>query len=316
MGDAKRNRASLALEHCICESGKSAGECCYDGRKYVRQPSSVILVSPDNDAEVDGCYFGSTKSCRKKKSKEHLISRAVLSVIKKNQLTVTGLPWQKGGEPMKIGLDHLQCKCLCQWHNSALSPLDTAAAQFFSALERADLNRSGDGLKVLVSGHDVERWMLKTLFNFAHANSLARGGDVLPAKFHPSIDITAMISDPTAWPKGSGLYFTNCFGDRVLRDDEFGLSPLTLPSANEIVGLWMSIQGLSFNLLGVAPDQRITQPVGLYRPSKVEFHHSNLTNVVELSWIDGLRHEDVGLTFQSTVGDAQAKGIELPSYKR
>src|SRR6266404_892642 len=176
MGQARLKRKKLEAAPCLCGSGKPGGSCCFDGHCYVRQPSIVRLTNPENTVSNDGCYLSQTNSCRTKLSREHLVSETVLKVIKKDQLSVSGLPWLPAGESKQIGLNDLVTKCLCDFHNSALSPLDAAGGQFFDAIQTADMNRSLPGIAPLVSGHDIERWLLKTLFGVAHSNSLASGG--------------------------------------------------------------------------------------------------------------------------------------------
>jgi len=76
------------------------------------------------------------------------------------------------GEERSIGLSSLTSNCLCQVHNSALSQLDTAAARCFQAIKFGDLERTGEGKHYLFSGHDIERWMLKTLANMVASRNI------------------------------------------------------------------------------------------------------------------------------------------------
>jgi hypothetical protein len=68
----------------------------------------------------------------------------------------------------------LQAIAFCTAHNSALSPLDAAAGFFFRALQVCTMQEEGPNQSFLCSGHDIERWMLKTLAALTESNNLAR----------------------------------------------------------------------------------------------------------------------------------------------
>ncbi|WP_338310655.1 hypothetical protein, partial [Bradyrhizobium ottawaense] len=65
-------------------------------------------------------------------------------------------------ETKALATKNLIANCICRRHNSALSPLDAAAKIFFAGL-RDCLESSEDVLPYLLSGHDVERWLLTKL---------------------------------------------------------------------------------------------------------------------------------------------------------
>jgi hypothetical protein len=223
---------------------------------------------------------------------------------------VSGLPWLPSGESKKIGFNELVAKCLCREHNSALSPLDSAAALFFDALRKADLNRSGPAFVRIVSGHDIERWMLKTLFAFAHSKNLAADGIRLEPSFRSGIEPVAMLTSPRTWPIGAGLSFQLSVGDGFLRADEFGLAPYTLPGSKEIVGMKSSVQGIALDLRAVPFDA--TSP-GILRPSAIRFRHPAVVNEVILCWSDGQRHDPIEVTFAMTKGEADARVMQTPA---
>jgi hypothetical protein len=296
MGEAKRNRERRASEPCICGSSKAAGTCCFDGRSYTKQPAEISLSNPTGDLSVDGCYLGHTGGCGGPISKEHLISESVLNVLNQGELlTLTGAAWQLPGESRKIGLSALTAKCLCKHHNNTcLSPLDAAAGQFFAAIKSASSNESAPPLSMLVSGHDIERWMLKTLFALAHGKILAREGRLLPKRFYGSIDEVQLLTSPTAWPVNSGLYSTQFVGQLITQKNQLDIAPITMPGSDELIGLRFSILGLSFDFLADLP-QNIESggTLVLHRPGRLIFRHGSIVNEVLISWIDGREHPTV-----------------------
>jgi hypothetical protein len=100
--------------------------------------------------------------------------------------------------------------------NSALHPLDDTAQYFFASL-KSYLERD-DGMRhALVSGHDVERWLLKTAKAAAVSKNLARGRTPLSGAFSRDSALLDMLDDPRHWPEGAGLYCTMNAGDRIGR---------------------------------------------------------------------------------------------------
>ena len=74
-------------------------------------------------------------SCEGPISGEHLISKSAIEVLRGDgDFTISGLPWLEVGEEKRLAPANLTANCLCRRHNSGLSPLDDAAALFFSSL--------------------------------------------------------------------------------------------------------------------------------------------------------------------------------------
>jgi hypothetical protein len=311
MGQAKQRRRAIATQPCICGRGMLAGECCLDGRWWHRKPTALGLVRTNGTA-LGNCYLADLNGCSDKISREHLISEAVLRVIRKDELVASGLPWMKEGE-IKIGLNTVVGKCLCTSHNSMLSPLDAEAAKFFRAMEECDLHRSGEAKLFLFSGHDIERWLLKTLAGFGSTRNFANKGERLPGSFHPLISISCMLQDVSSWPATAGLYYTQKLGEPLLRGDHFWMAPLSTPS-EELAGMLVSIQGFEFTFLAV-PTQanpELARKSGVYRPQRMVFKMPEVTNVIELPWEDGKQHREILATFQMTHGQQQAEGLAPP----
>jgi hypothetical protein len=111
-------------------------------------------------------------SCKGKISGEHLISKAVIEVLRDDgEFTVSGVPWLAVGQEKSVGINSLVANCLCEKHNNALSDLDSAAALFITAL-RECLESAAASEPYLFSGHDIERWLLKTLKAMAASGNL------------------------------------------------------------------------------------------------------------------------------------------------
>jgi hypothetical protein len=295
MGQSKQKRSRIAQEPCLCGSQKQAALCCFQAGRFHRASANVVLVNPARTATVEGCYLTGLGSCGGKLSREHLVSESVLRFIGKEELRVEGAPWQAPGTSKTIGFSALTCRCLCRDHNAALSPLDTAAAKFFSEISEAYLNKTKSGRRALLSGHDIERWALKTLFALIHSETLMQEGQKLPAaRFHSSIDIAAQLMDPDSWPRGAGLYCRQPQGERFSPQMGITMQALTDTHSGEIMGLDARILGIQFRLIATTPS---AEDYGGYRPSALRLEYSDFANVVELSWSDTHNHNDAVFKF-------------------
>ncbi len=218
-------------------------------RQHVRLPAAghaVIRTKPDSGIRqkcipgfpstrprdlplklvVKKCYMKELRSCDGGISGEHLISESIILLLKADgDFTVSGLPWMDDGETKILGSKSLTANRLCRKHNSALSPLDAAALFFFSSLKSC-LDREADSMRYLVSGHDIERWLLKTLKTMATSGNLARGREQLSGAFSSDVQVLDMLDDPRHWPEGTGLYCVMNAGDLTENHNRFQLAPL------------------------------------------------------------------------------------------
>lgn len=313
MGESRRRRQAIANEPCRCGSGKAAAICCLGKFGWHKPPASIDLSGGESHCESHPrCYLRELNGCSEDISGEHIVSASVLRIISPNKNTiVSGFPWLNGKEKL-LGHGALISNCLCKHHNSSLSPLDDAAGRFYQAIKNCDLERSGRGQHYLFSGHDVERWMFKTMANMIASKSLAHDGKVLTSTFHSKVQVATMLTDISGWLPGTGMYLMLRKGEEIARGDHFWLEPYTIRDPAEVVGMKTSMQGLEFTFLGLPMDKGSAGIQGIYRPKSIQFVHGKTCNTIEFSWDDGLPHIDVELQFSSTVGDRIASGRLLP----
>jgi len=293
MGDARRRREERAKAPCICGSHKTGGDCCFDGRWWHKRPSQLDLKAlPPSEANAK-CYMRELGSCDGPISGEHLISESIIHLLAQDgNFTVSGLPWIPNGEFKAIGPKSLTANCLCRNHNSRLSPLDEAARRFFAALMEC-LERETAPTTFIASGHDIERWLLKTLKAMAESDNLTSDGHKLSGAFPSDVHVLEMLDAPDRWPPGAGLYCIMKTGDLTQNHRRFKLQPLT-NSAGELEGLWTDIIGLSFVLffrpLGKA--ERIEWADAKFRPGQIVISYPGSRNRLLLSWADGHQHNE------------------------
>jgi hypothetical protein len=292
MGEAKRKREAVLNGPCPCSSGKTARICCFNGQGWHKAPAVLGLKALPTAERVEKCYMKELGSCVPPISGEHIISDSVCRVLMGDgEFSISGVPWLEAGET-KI-LPPLQAKCLCTKHNSALSPLDAAAHYFFASL-KSYLELDAGSRHAIISGHDLERWVLKTAKAAAVSRNLARGREPLSGAFSRDEAILDMLDDPRHWPDGAGLYCTMNTGDMTENTPRFQFQPLT-DEHDDINALAINIMGFRFVLLLETPDMsKYPFLTGArYRPSRILISYPTSTNWVTLSWDDDKKHEEL-----------------------
>jgi hypothetical protein len=290
MGEAKRRKEAVLNGPCPCGSAKPAHLCCFNGHDW-HKPSAILgLKALPPAGRVEKCYMKELSSCVPPISGEHIISNSVCQILMgEGDFSISGLPWLEAGE-VKI-IAPLQAKCLCTKHNSALSPLDTAAHYFFASL-KSYLEKDAGSRHAIISGHDLERWLLKTAKAAAASRNLARGRERLSGAFSLDEAILDMLDDPRHWPEGAGLYCTMNTDDLTENTPRFQFQPFTNDN-DDIEALAINILGFRFVLLLESADlNKYPFLQGTrYRPSRILSSYPSSTNWLTLSWDDGKVHE-------------------------
>lgn len=302
MGEQKRRREAVLNGPCPCGLNKTARLCCFNGRDWHKPAAVLGLRALPSASRVTKCYMKELGSCVSPISGEHIISESVIRVlVGDGDFSIAGLPWLAPGEEKILAPQSLRTNCLCTKHNSTLHPLDDAAKYFFASLK--SYVECNEGMRhALVSGHDIERWLLKTAKAAAVSKNLARGRTRLSGTFSRDSAILDMLDDPRHWPEGAGLYCTMNTGDTMFNHPRFQLQPLT-NTEEDIEALALGILGFGFVLLlepldvGKYPFLRGAK----YRPGRITISYPTATNWLTLSWEDGRVHEALTVQHVQTV---------------
>lgn len=175
MGKQKRRLKHVLNGVCPCGSDKAARQCCFTGKHWKKPPGQLHLRELPATSAHERCYMKELNSCEGPISGEHLISESVIKILAGDgEFSVSGLPWLKPGEEKILATGNLRTNCLCSRHNSALSPIDESAKYFFQNLKIFLETDTGKPRHALVSGHDIERWLLKTAKAFAVSRNFAK----------------------------------------------------------------------------------------------------------------------------------------------
>jgi hypothetical protein len=294
MGEARRKRLALENGPCRCGSARLAKLCCYNGNAWHKKSAVLGLYSRAPNSSVSGCYMKELGSCKAPISSEHLVSESVLEVLKgEGDLGVSGAPWMSPCETRRMPIKSLTANCLCKYHNSLLSPLDFAAAEFFSVLKSYLEQLGGRSAEFLISGHDIERWLLKSIKAMAVSGNLGRGKEKLPGAFANDLAVLNMLVEPTCWPQGTGLYYIMSQGQVFENESRFDLKPY-INAQDEIYGCALNILGVGFVLMLEPPDLNILPFMkgARHRIGRLSIFSPNSRADIDLSWEDGRPHNN------------------------
>ena len=298
MGEATRRKEGALNGPCPCGSTKSARLCCFNGHDWHKPPAVLGLKALPPLSRIEKCYMKELGSCVGPISGEHIISESVIRILMADGVfSISGFPWLEAGEERILASQNLKANCLCVKHNSALHPLDDAAQYFFASL-KSYLELGAGSRHAIVSGHDIERWLLKTAKAAAASKNFARGRERLSGAFSRDEAILDMLDSPGHWPDGAGLYCVMSTGDVTANRPRFEFQPAT-NDQGEIVALGINILGLRFVLLlepldvGKYPFLREAK----YRPGRIIISYPSSTNWITMSWDDGRPHEHLTVQF-------------------
>lgn len=293
MGQAKRKRKAP----CRCGSNRPAGECCLGDDGWFKRSERVSLRDTGQSESHPGCYLRDTCACSSKLSGEHLISEGVLEVLAEKQVEISGLPWLKG-EKKILGFPALTSNILCRAHNSALSPIDAIGARFFSAIQNCGTTIDGSNLAFLFSGHDIERWLLRTVAALAVSKNFSIDGAQLDNTLVGRLRLSELLENPAAWKRPLGLYYMQGVGYRFWQKRNIEIAPLLVRGSNDIVGMSIDIQGMQIGVLAAEHDIAGTGfDRAIYRPKSLVFKMAHLTHTIQMCWDDTLPHMDITLTW-------------------
>jgi len=145
------------------------------------------------------CWANSLGNCGGGRSREHYISDGIFDGA---TVTAYGLPWCKN-KPVTIGLASATSKILCRAHNEALSPFDAEAAKLSRFVSTNIVDEPLAHAEITLQGPLVEKWALKTLFNFGFIGVLDHGASHLT----PPSDVVKALFASAMLEEGVGLYF-------------------------------------------------------------------------------------------------------------
>lgn len=237
------------------------------------------------------CYASSLCDCSKKASREHYVSRAVMSELGSAHV-ISGASWLGRDEESKpLPAKALTSKVLCKRHNELLSPIDAAVIPFFRTLLRAfSVLESGLVLpshELTISGDDLQLWLLKSLCGFLSSGEYAPGG--VATRMDIPTEWIQLLFSGAQWNGGAGMHI------RVVEAHPhrgFALGHVADPDTGELVGGVLEYCGVEFFIL---PTEGIGQVLEasadevtklIYRPGEILVTNQTHRTRIGITWKD------------------------------
>ena len=263
-------------------------------------------TEPKTGIRNDGCYAAALADCSTDLSREHYISNALLKRLSiDGKVTVDGFPWQDSGATSKVPPASLTGRVLCRRHNLALSPLDAVASRLFERIDQfhheiVDIARKDQNRFFLFNGHDIERWMLKTLCGaVVSGNAQIKSGE---SNWIPPVDWLKMLFGEEPFPARCGL----CFHSEVTGKFYFERGFKFISFSNKIAGVYgarISLNDERFVLAMSAPPEDLSETFirdHAYRPQGLRFMIDSSEKVIHFGWDDGLSHRGATIVYETT----------------
>jgi len=298
-------------EGCPCESGRVLRSCCLTVDGALRPVAAVTCPpAPRTGIRNGRCYAAALADCSPDISREHYVSHALLKLLSiDGKVTIDGFLWQDSGAVGRVPAPSLTGKILCRRHNLALSPLDAVASRLFERIDEfhheiANSARKNENRFFLFNGHDIERWMLKTLCGaVVSGNAEIRSRE---SNWRPPLEWLKILFGEEPFAPRCGLYFHSEVTGKPYIERGFKFTCFS----NKIAGVYgarISLNDERFVLAMSAPPKDLS---GTFirdhacQPQGLRFMIDSCEKVIHFGWDDGSSHRGATIAYQTI-------GIEL-----
>jgi hypothetical protein len=267
----KKYRRRLRLKKKLKKSKFKIKYYVDDASPQANDRSSTAFAHPK-------CYANIFNECSQNISKEHFISQSILN--KFEVIYPADIEYLKGILKKPIKPNMLSVNCLCEYHNSLLSPLDSMIGHFFESTTRFydELNTG-----FVFKGKNLELWFTKCLIGYLATNKLSHNGVKFSiTDLDPSLLNFLFRGEPL--PSEYGLYYADYVGKKSGFSKRFKLQALFLD--NKFSGISILFGGFKFYFSlekrERAFNEKISNAVVLYRPKL--FKKVSSRDFIKIEW--------------------------------
>ena len=274
-------RVDVHVDLCLCGSGRLLRDCCLMVRRDTRPPGKPTGFSHPS------CFARELRDCDETISREHYISESLLRLGGGNRVTAVGLPWIPPGGKATVSIASLTGKVLCKRHNEALSPLDAVATQFFRFFTDEWTSEGVD--LYLTSGHELERWLLKTLCGLVCSGNATLHGEKKTHWTPPRPWLDILFGESKA-ESPAGLHFIVATTYQAQKGMAI-VSPQFKEATGQPVALAFALSGIGFMFcMEELPPTRVPSKTGAdtrYRPMGLQLRRGEAIREAHFGWPDG-----------------------------
>ncbi|MBI3781927.1 MAG: SEC-C domain-containing protein [Deltaproteobacteria bacterium] len=299
---------------CPCESGRILRECCLGAEGDLRPVASVTRCqAPKTGAQTKGCYAAALADCSADLSREHFISRGVLKELSDGgTVRIDGFPWQTDRAIQRLPTAVLGSNILCRRHNIALSTLDAVALRFFRWIDQFhrefDADQHDDRF-FLVNGHDIERWMLKTLCGAV----FSKNATINPAgsNWVPPMEWVQILFGEAQFPVRCGVYISGNIPDTEFIERGYKFVAFSNGAAG-VYGARISMNDETFVLAMSSPPEDLENTFlanHVYRPRGLALTNGCCEKITQFGWDDGLVHRGVRMAYEKSHHAVKPEGV-------
>lgn len=174
--------------------------------------TTTTMMTTKTGKRVAGCWAECLEDCNGKLSREHQVSQCFWG--EDPNIMMQGLPWCP--EPKNVGIGSLTAKILCERHNSLLGrevdpEAGTAAETIREAMRLLEVRkkmrlRSYTPVDFTINGLMLERWFLKTMFNFSNTQTVPMATTAHKGGFSTQ-ELVEIVFGLRSFRHRAGLYF-------------------------------------------------------------------------------------------------------------
>jgi hypothetical protein len=272
---------------CPCESGLAPRACCrQSGGGWYKAPEPFEPASPLTGFSHPKCYLRDTHNCCEILENEHYVSAVVLRTIGP-LLRVSGPTWVKGGISRDIPVEQFTSRVLCARHNRALGSIDAQGGRFVQWMrDFCNTSITPRLSRVLLSGHDVERWCLKTFLGLMAAGILRSDPGQVIHRVNVHSEVVDLSFGRIADEWGRGLWVRSDPQRVVNIEYAISMGPVLDLATNRIFGLTFNFFGVDF-VFAIAP---FSVANAVFRPSQFIVRRPGGICTIEFSWAPGVPH--------------------------
>lgn len=243
-------------------------------------PSNTRPKEPRTGYAHPGCYARELLDCSTKLSFEHYYTKNLLERMGP-YFVMRGAQFIPRGQERKLTQATLGANILCQRHNEALSPLDTAIGRFWDALMQ--IQHARPSAARLHDGHDLERWALKAFVGQMVAGTVREREGMQTRFTSVPIELIRILFGEREVADRCGFWFT---GERLPEDRPDGFTTWLRANENRD-GSIGATYAIDISMLGLPWITTFLTPLSddvpsVYRPRGFCVRDRG---VIELSWV-------------------------------